>query len=263
MKVLIVSDLHLGSSASRSYRILEDLGRISKEFDRVIFNGDTFDCFEARGVHPFTDQLLADVLQACQSRSGPPELLTGNHDPTISSDSWVYIPAAETLIFHGDCIADCTHPSKTDDQILEARLKRKWSELGERPGNFIELAGIYRKIQAQHFLENLPDLKQPGTIRYLLKSLYPPQRAFHILSYCRKAPQRAASLASTFNQPVRNVVFGHTHSAGQWHMNGMTVYNTGSFMPLSAPYAVIVDGSNVEYRKLSTLLRSSDSTELS
>lgn len=221
----------------------------------MIFNGDTLDHFEGPGVHPNSDRLIAEVLETCPARCGPPELLSGNHDPAVSSTSWAYIPTSQTLIFHGDCISDCTHPSKIDDQILKVRLEQQWRKLGARPVKFIELADIYRGIQRQHFLEHPQRLEQPDTIRYLMSSIYPPIRIYHILDYWRKAPQRAAALAATFAEPVRTVVFGHTHQAGRWTVNGMTILNTGSFMPLSTPYAVILDGPKVYFEKLSVLLR--------
>jgi hypothetical protein len=64
-----------------------------------------------------------------------------------------------------------------------------------------------------------------------------------------------ARLAQTFDRPVKTTVVGHSHRGGEWSRFGVRVLNTGSFMPLSKPLAVIADGPHVSIQPLLPLLR--------
>jgi len=254
MKTLILSDFHFGTPASRVERQLDGIRALARQYDRVILNGDTLDRYEAPGCTPQAEALRKDIIEACSSRSGPPELVMGNHDPALSAIQWIYLEEAAALVFHGDCVADCTHPTRSDDRILAARLRQHWQKLGGRPAQFVELSDIYRTVQAQHLLE-YPLAREPrSTLTYLLRTIYPPQKPFHILRYWRQTPRVAARLGATFPQPVRHVFIGHTHRAGRWHIHGITVHNTGSFMPMSVPCAASVEGAEISVRPLAALL---------
>ena len=256
MKTLILSDLHLGTKASSAGNLLEGIRRLAREHDTVILNGDTLDRFETPGCESNSERHLCDIMDACSSRNGLPEILTGNHDPAISDRQWHYIAQSATLIFHGDCIADCTHPSKQFEQILAARLGEYWAELGGRPTRFVELVDKHRRVQADTARANPPVREPKSKFHYLLHAFFPPQKSIHVLSYWRNAPKLAAALGATFEKPVRNVVLGHTHRPGQWCINGCNVFNTGSFMPMSKPYAFVSDGHKVSHLPLLPLLRS-------
>ncbi len=256
MKTLILSDLHLGTDTSCSKKYLDGLRGLARQFDRVILNGDTFDRFDPDQRCEGTRQLLRDVRDACTSRSGPPTMLTGNHDPFISDTHWVYLPQSATLVFHGDCIADCTHPTKPEEQTLAAAMAQQWIKLGGRPDRFLDLIDVHRRVQGQFLRENPPICEPRKVLRYLLAACFPPQRPLHVLRYWYRAPGAVGRLASTFDQPVRNAVFGHTHRPGRWQTGTVTVFNTGSFMPLSRPYAVICEGTNVHAQPLLPLLQS-------
>src|SRR5262245_51051407 len=139
MKTLILSDLHLGPECSSAGKYLDDLRGFARNFDRVILNGDTLDRCDPDVCQPRTDLLLKDVRAACASRNGPPEFFTGNHDPFISKTDYTYLEDSATLVFHGDCIADCTHPTKPEEQRLSAHLAQHWAGLGGRPARFTDL----------------------------------------------------------------------------------------------------------------------------
>jgi len=256
VKILVLSDFHLGIPASGMGALLGSIRHLARQYDRVILNGDTLDRYEAPHCTSNAEALLKDVLDACQSRCGPPELLMGNHDPAISELQWVYLEQSLTLIFHGDCIADCTHPTKREEQALAAVLRERWSQLGGRPKSFMELSDIFRRTQAQHLREH-PMAREPrGKLAYLASVILPPQKPFHILQYWRRAPRLAARLAAAFPKPVRHVLVGHTHNPGRWELQGVTVLNTGSFMPLSTPHAASIEGEKVLLQPLLPLLRS-------
>ncbi|MCY3022395.1 MAG: metallophosphoesterase family protein [Planctomycetota bacterium] len=259
MKILVLSDFHLGIPASRSGAMLDDIRRLTRDYDRVILNGDTLDRFEALGCQPHVSAQLKDIRDACSGCSGPPELIMGNHDPAISTVEWIYLEESATLVFHGDCVADCTHPTRADEKILAARLRAHWAAIGGRPTTFLERSAEFRRVQARHAQE-YPFAREPRTaLAYLASVLYPPQKPVHILQYWWRAPRLAARLAATFPKPVSNVAVAHTHRSGCWQLNGMTVFNTGSFMPLSVPCGLSIDGANVSLRPLAALLRATRS----
>jgi UDP-2,3-diacylglucosamine pyrophosphatase LpxH len=256
MRVLILSDLHLGSNASRSQWMLDGIRRVAREYDRVILNGDTLDRYEQPKCEPESEEWLRDAVDACRSGGGPAEILTGNHDPAISSTHWLYLQHSQTLVFHGDCIADLMHPTRELDQYIALHLRERWSQLGGRPQSIEVLAPEHRAIQGKVMRER-PLLREPRTIlQYLSSVVYPPQKPYHILQYWMRAPKLAAALALNMKQPVRHVVIGHTHLAGKWDIKGVTVMNTGSYMPISIPHAVCIDGADVKMVRMSRLLSS-------
>lgn len=254
MKVLILSDFHLGNRNSKSYGMMDGLARLARGYDRVILNGDTLDRYESPNCTPEATRLIQQITSACTSSSAPPELLPGNHDPAISDVHWVYLKESATLVFHGDFIADCTHPSEAFDQKQAASLSQRWSAIGGRPRTFNELASHYRLAQRDFLQANPPVHEGQTFLRYMAGVLVPPWQPLQIMSYIYNAPRRLAALGKTFDQPVRHIVAGHTHRPGRWTIDGVTVFNTGSFMPLSAPNAVIVEGDKVYSRPLKELL---------
>jgi UDP-2,3-diacylglucosamine pyrophosphatase LpxH len=254
MKTLVLSDLHLGIGASCAANLLDGIRNLARQYDRVILNGDTLDRYEAPDCEPQAALLLKQAKEACQSRTGEPEIITGNHDPVISTQHWLYDEHSATLIFHGDCIADLTHPTKHSDQMLAARLRKQWSRLGGRPARFMDLIDVHRGIQAQYLRENPRILERSSALEYLARVFYPPQKPFHILAYWRNAPGLAGKLAATFDKPVRHAVVGHSHRAGNWMIGSVRVMNTGAFMPLSKPHAVQIDGTEVSHHLLERLL---------
>jgi hypothetical protein len=186
-------------------------------------------------------------------RNGPAELLTGNHDPALSDAHWVYDAESQTLIFHGDCVLDCTHPTKKTEQFLMGHLRARWAQLGGRPADFVELHENYRSVQRQWLPIINPYKKAKTVTQYALSLVYPPRRPFDIVHYWLKAPGRVLELARGFGKPLRHVVVGHTHRAGCWIRGGVKVMNTGSYMPISASYAVVLDGEQAQWLSVKTL----------
>ena len=257
VKILVISDLHLGNDASKAPALLDGVARIARNYDRIIFNGDTLDVY-ARPEHVAAGTKAARFLEAvhatCRSRSGPPELITGNHDPLISDTHYIYIKEHRALIFHGDCIADSTHPSDPHENILANHVGNHWKKIGGRPSQFVELATTYRRLQGEH-LGQFPRKEHRSSLSYLLSLCYPPQKPFHVLKYVLTSPYLAAELAGTHDAPVDHVVIGHTHRAGNWKTKDRSVLNTGSFMPMSWPSAVVMDEQGVQRIPLAKLLR--------
>ena len=259
MKVLILSDLHLGNPVTKACGLLDGMARVARNYDRIILNGDTLDRFENSENASRAERDLEQVKSACTSRSGPPEIVTGNHDPAISAVDWIYIKECRTLIFHGDCIADVTHPSDDDERLLANYLRIHWDKIGGRPKRFPELATVYRRLQGEH-LRLHPRYEGRTRLQYVTGLFHPIRKPFDILRYVWNAPGRAAELAGAHDEHVDHVVVGHTHRAGTWTIGKRMVLNTGSFMPLSSPSAVVIeDGKPVRF-PLARLIRTHATT---
>ncbi len=254
MKVLILSDLHLGGRASRAPALLEPLRKICRQYDRVILNGDTLDRYETAACEAHDGEWRRKALEYFRSRSGEPELISGNHDPIISQAHWLYLQTSQTLVFHGDCISDCTHPSRRSDQLLARRLQREWSAIGGRPTDFGDLLRIYRQVQIDHLREFPNACERRSALHYIADVFIPPHRPLHVLQYWHKAPRLMARMAASFKPKVRHVVVGHTHRPGHWTVDGVQVFNTGSYMPLSKPLAIHIDGDQVALVPVQTLI---------
>jgi UDP-2,3-diacylglucosamine pyrophosphatase LpxH len=255
MKWLIVSDLHLGSRASRAAQSLDVLCRLSEQAGRVVFNGDTLDKFygtDAQCDSSGTEHL--ERLRAVRGVGGQgPTFLTGNHDPGISEEHWLYHEESATLIVHGDALADCTHPTKHEEQQLMRHFSARWQTLGGRPTDLETLHRHYRAVQLEFLPVINPYKKSKTAWQYAKSLLYPPRRPFDILRYWRGAPRLALKMARGFPRPLKHLVFGHSHRAGRWLIDGVEVINTGSFMPFSEPYAVELEGADVRFMPLRVL----------
>lgn len=262
VKILVISDLHVGNDVSKAPAMLDGVARIARNYDRIILNGDTLDCY-ARDEHVAAGTKLArdfeQIRSACTTRTGPPEIITGNHDPRISDTDFIYIKEHRTLVFHGDCIADSTHPSDPQENILANYVGKHWTKIGGRPSQFSELATTYRRLQREHLSEN-PRKERRSTLTYLLGLCYPPQKPFHVLKYVLTSHHLAEELADAHDQPIDHVVIGHTHRAGTWKIRNRTVFNTGSFMPMSWPSAVVMDERGVYRVPLAKLIRTNTTT---
>lgn len=252
MKTLILSDLHLGHRGSRAEASLDRLARVCAGFDRVIVGGDALDQFETpEELEPRRPQLEC-LRRVLQCRAGPPEFVTGNHDPAISDLHYAYLEEPGLLVCHGDYMLDRAAPWVSRDAIQEARFRAAVARLS-KPLGFIERATLFRRVQIEVLREfSLGPRRHPGYL-YVLKQLLPPTRALVLAHYMWHAPARMAKLAASFPRPVRHAVFGHSHRAGHWRLDGREIYNTGSFMPLSAPYAVVAEDDRVRYLPLAEL----------
>jgi len=236
--------------------MLGDIRHLARKFKRVILNGDTLDRFEAPNAHPRAAELIRQAREACCPNDSDVEILTGNHDPVISDRHWVYLAESQTLVFHGDCVADCTHPYKSEDQALAAAMSTAWAKVGGRPERFLDLVGVYRQVQAEHLKHHITACEPRTLFDYIRLATLPPHKPLYILHYWYRAPRLAARLGKNFDHPVRHVVVGHSHRAGVWKFDGITVHNTGAFMPLASPYAAIEDNGRIRLERLTNLLRS-------
>ena len=67
VKILIISDLHLGNDASKAPALLDGVARIARNYDRTILNGDTLDVYAPR-----TCEAGNEVRALLEEASSPP-----------------------------------------------------------------------------------------------------------------------------------------------------------------------------------------------
>jgi UDP-2,3-diacylglucosamine pyrophosphatase LpxH len=253
MKILILSDFHLGHAASRLPEHLAGLARIAGGYDQVVVNGDAVNALECEDDRPAAEPFLRQLNEALSSRAGAPMLITGNHDPAVSPVHYVYYEESQLLVFHGDFIVDNPAPWLRKGGEFQGAFRRKLDALGKGL-DFAARAELFRKLQSELQVERYAIQECRGRFRYVVRQFIPPTRPFTILRYVLSAPGWAADLASRFGRPVRRVAFGHTHRAGRWTKRGMDVYNTGSYMPCSEPYALEIEGEEVRMTPVRNLL---------
>ena len=136
---------------------------------------------------------------------------------------------------------------------METRFRKALSTLKEDL-TFAGRAQLFRNTQVD-FYKDFPIHASSATpFRYFIDHLFPPTRLLWILHYNWHYPGWIESLVSHFPAPVRHVVFGHSHRGGRWQRGEVALYNTGSFMPYSRPWAVRVEGKGVTFFTLDALL---------
>lgn len=246
-KTLILSDLHLGHRASRAPRFLAALGRAAAGFDRVIVNGDAVDEYETHAPGEDARRLHAELADILACRGGAPEFLTGNHDPAISAQHHAYLEEPGLLVFHGDYANDRAVPWDERESGFAARYRVALEAAVAESGSGLDFerrAALFRRVQVEFFAEHPEDRGESGLV-YLLRHVLPPSKVWLVWRYVQSAPATVARAAREFPKPVKAVAFGHIHRAGRWDFDGVTVYNTGSYMPFSRPGVLVVEGDRV------------------
>ncbi|GMV79894.1 MAG: hypothetical protein AMXMBFR7_10780 [Planctomycetota bacterium] len=256
VKTLILSDLHLGHPSSRLDPAgLEALGRLASRFDRVILNGDALDRWERPDPTPEMQAWRARLERTLVAREGPAELLTGNHDPAISERHYCYLEEAQALVFHGDYVLDCASPWMWHAGVFKQTFRAAWSEAGGGD-HFARRAEVFRRVQ-RAFLSAHPEDYAKEALRpgpYLLRQMLSPRRAVRIAHYLVRMPAWVARRAAGFDRPVTRAVVGHSHRAGVWRVGALEVCNTGSFMPFSQPWGLVVEGASARREPVAALL---------
>lgn len=249
--IRIFSDVHYGDRASRVRRLAQ-LRPLLDGVAHVVFNGDTVDT--RLGPRPdYTAQLVGE-LRAWMSHSGlPTTILTGNHDPDVSSDHTLELAAGRVFVTHGDILFDNIVPwgrdAATISKLLTAGLARLSASARDR---LEDRMALWRSVCAQ-----IPQRHQsePHALKYALHfaadTVWPPLRVFRILHAWRRAPALAAALTRRHRPRANFVLLGHTHRPGVWRTrSGVIVINTGSFCPPVGGHTVDVTPTQLTVRRI-------------
>jgi UDP-2,3-diacylglucosamine pyrophosphatase LpxH len=230
--IRIFSDLHYGDRSSQ-VRSLAQIGPLLDGPGRIVVNGDTLDT--RQGPHPELTAALREEVRVFFARyGGRVTLMTGNHDPDLSSVHRLDLAGGQVFVLHGDVLYDEIVPWGNDAPVARARIAAARAALPPSERNRLdsELA-IFRAVAA-----TLPQRHQvePNRWKHLLSfindTFWPPLRILRILQAWRRTPLLAASFAATHRPQARFVITGHFHRPGVWRPNArQVVINTGSFCP--------------------------------
>jgi len=206
MRTLILSDIHLGHPATR-VRAAEQLYPLTKDFDQVILNGDSVEQRFAKEKAPGAKH-LAEFLEVLGKKQV--NFLCGNHDPFISKEHTKELNEA-ILITHGDIL--CPDLLSNHDLVMDKRI------------------GQIKRSQT--------DLSNGSRVKYFVFNTMPPNKLMYAINLWRKHHKHVSNL--NYPQAYKFIITGHVHKAGINEDHGQISINTGSFMALSRPLAVIVD----------------------
>jgi predicted phosphodiesterase len=249
----IFSDLHLGDRGCR-VRTLDQLAPLFDGADALVLNGDSLDT-RPGPVHLSATALAAANADTAAQRAGfldflahhapPTTLLTGNHDPDISTQHTLDLADGQVFVTHGDIFFDDIVPWSRDVPLMRQLLAREFAALtpDERGRLDLRLAAFRRvcaKVpQRAHHAERNPFLYTFG----LLADVAWPTRTLAVLRTWRETPALASAFLRTHRPHARFLLMGHTHRPGIVQTpGGLTIINTGSFCaPAKACVADLTD----------------------
>ena len=247
---LIISDLHLGHPGSHIDAV-EQLIPLFRSAETVIFNGDTVEQLGRHNesqVYPDLDR----ITDVCLNQNTLPVFINGNHDPDITKKNHLELNDRQVLITHGDVLFDEIAPWCQHAQKLKSEYTQNLSSVGkENSIDFIDHLNAVKlaSLALEKYKFDIPK----GKLRWfkeLVTDFGSPLRLLKLLKTWQKTPKQAASVARSFRPMAKYIIIGHTHRAGVWRVGEYVVINTGSFMPLSGRYAVMIEGKDIEVRKI-------------
>jgi predicted phosphodiesterase len=198
-----------------------------------------------------------DKLRAWIARlDRPAVLLSGNHDPDISSLAELSLRDDRVWVTHGDVLFNDIAPWSRHATEIARRIAGFSKDLPPA-----DLGRVETRLRLNRLAASIP-IEPPGSatnhplarVRHLAEILFPPTRALAMLRAWRDTPRLAAELARAQRPCARVLVLGHTHFPGVWtrkfpgpasSATRITIINTGSFSrPFGAAFAEL-DGERV------------------
>jgi UDP-2,3-diacylglucosamine pyrophosphatase LpxH len=248
--VTILSDLHVGHPASY-VTDPEELAPLFRDTATAIFNGDTVEMLWLVNREKAQEQ-MERISHTCIAQGARPVYLNGNHDPVISSASYLDLAAGAVLVTHGDILFHAIAPWGREAALLAMEHTRILEGMDHEDRTDFEkrLVAIKRTSLALEMHEPPVRRGRWARLSMALREGWPPWRAFRIIRFWMQTPRLAAELAARFRPEARFVLIGHTHYAGVWRRGDRIVVNTGSFLPFSGRYAVRIDRDRLEVRKV-------------
>jgi predicted phosphodiesterase len=246
----VFSDLHFGDPASKVRRLAQ-LRPLLDGVDELILNGDTIDTRPSRRPQ-YTAECRAEVDAFAGSLLAAVTLLTGNHDPDLSTHHLLDFAQGQILITHGDILFANIVPWGNDAAMI-ARLLA--SELGDlAPAQRVDLAtryAIWRRVAGRILQRHQAE---PRGLKYfagfVADTVWPPWRVLRVLNAWRDEPALAANFARRYRPAAKFIILGHTHRPAIRRAGDLTIINTGTFCPPFGAYAVDLTPGRLAVRRI-------------
>ena len=240
MRTRVLSDLHLGHSASRltGTAMLEPL---LEGVDHLILAGDIWQERKV-GAGRAQARVLFDEFLAMITEVGTQlELLRGNHDPD-TGEGVAWMADGKVLVNHGDAIYDDATPWSREIGKYRDEVEAIVATYAAKRHLAAACADRAREIAMAIKVVPLPKLPPP--FNFFATALWPPSRPFEMIRVWRGMGDQGLKFLDQSGEGARVLVCGHFHQAGIWERDGSLMINTGSFMKGSRPWCVdLCEGS--------------------
>lgn len=246
MRTRILSDLHLGHSASR-LTDTEMLLPVLKEVDHLVLAGDVW---QQRKVGPGREEARRKyevLLRLAEERGIEVEVLRGNHDPK-SGKGVTWLAEKEVLVTHGDAIYDDATPWSREIGRYREEVNAIIEKYASRSHLAADCADRAKEIAVT--LKVVPLPKLPPPFNFFATALWPPSRTIEMIRVWCGMGQEGLRFLEKSGEGARVLVCGHFHRAGIWEKGGRLMINTGSFMRGSRPWAVDLKDGKMTAREL-------------
>ena len=228
--VLILSDLHLGHSAS----VIDDITALEPLIagaGTLIINGDAWQEL-ANDFRVVGKKLLDDLHTMCSARGIDLVLIQGNHDPETGQVGYMPLAGGKIILTHGDCV----FPEGAPWSRMVSKRKKELRQIFSTT-NIVTIED--RLALAKKVAQLLIPPTYPKSRNRLLRiwdAVTPPSRALRMIISWLCMVSETRKFRNRFFPQCEILVCGHFHRAGIWDEKNLLVINTGSFMPPGGAY---------------------------
>lgn len=251
VRTLILSDLHLGRgwSASGTRPAIESLAELWQDVDHLVLNGDVAEIHHPK-LWATAARSLMHLIDRCDHDGVALTVLSGNHDPWLSSRRHLLLAGGRVLVTHGDVM----HPAVAPWSPAAGRMRRAYHAAVDRLPREIRdrLEGRLDAARHASFAEwdDEEAIREEAGRSTVGQMLMRPWSIAQVLLYWRAFPRLAADFAAAHTPEADIVVTGHTHRPGRWRIGDRVVLNTGSFVAPVRPRAVLLADDAISLHRI-------------
>ncbi|YCM45207.1 metallophosphoesterase [Verrucomicrobiaceae bacterium 227] len=249
MRTRVLSDLHIGHSASR---LIDPamLRPLLEGVDRLVLAGDIWQERKAGFGRARAKELFEKLLALVAERGIEVVLLRGNHDPG-SGNGVAWLADRKILVTHGDAVYDDATPWSREIGRYRAEVDAIVAKYSCRQHLAAACADRAKEIALAIKVVPLPKLPPP--FNFFATALWPPSRPFEMIRVWLGMGKQGLSFLERSGEGASVLICGHFHQAGIWEGAGRLMINTGSFMKGSRAWCVDLDEASLSARRLELL----------
>ncbi|MCH2145209.1 MAG: metallophosphoesterase family protein [Phycisphaerales bacterium] len=241
-RTIVISDTHMPRrNRVASARLLEPL---LGACDRLLVNGDLAETHKQELIEPVEREIR--LLLDLSERAGTELLLlAGNHDPELSPWRAAEFGEGRIVVTHGDAFQSNIAPWAREAAVMH----EEWERIRELHPGEETIESRFDSVRGAAIVEWGIDPTSPGysTVPSLMLR---PGAVLRILQQWRRFPELARRFAQAFFPRADWMVVGHCHRNGISRSRRPGVINTGAFGFPTSPLAVILEGDELEVRRL-------------